>query len=119
MADYEKKPTAGDPTSSPGDEGAEGWAPHHGMSASTYLATRLSTLKPAMMSAPNPIRVILSLNRQNWSFFMIAFLAWVSQLLSPSHENPLQLQHHAAGRRGELPGGALSQGPWLTCNCWR
>ena len=58
-----------------------------------YLATRFSTLKPPMAKAPNPFRLLLMLNRQQWLFFwvgsevlnlwldtdrvfQVAFLAW-------------------------------------------
>ncbi|KAI0482095.1 lactate/pyruvate transporter [Xylariaceae sp. FL0804] len=50
--------------------------PHHGMSPGRYLATRVSTLKPAMAKAPNPIRLLRMLNRHHWAFFSIAFIAW-------------------------------------------
>ncbi|KHN99351.1 sugar transporter family protein [Metarhizium album ARSEF 1941] len=59
-------------------EGAEseGAAPHEGMSAGQYLATRFSTLKPPMLPVPNPLRLMLMLNAQNWAFFALAFCAW-------------------------------------------
>lgn len=57
-------------------------APYEGMSAGRYLATRFSTLKPPMLSAPNPWRLIRMLNRHQWAFFSIAFAAWVRQALS-------------------------------------
>lgn len=50
--------------------------PHHGMSTGQYIATRFSSLKPAMAHAPNPIRIIASLNRRQWAFFSVAFIAW-------------------------------------------
>ena len=46
------------------------------MSATRYAATRISTLKPAMAKAPNPIRLLRLLNFQQWMFFLVAFLAW-------------------------------------------
>ena len=46
------------------------------MSVSTYLSTRLSTLKPPMAKAPNPLKLIRLLNLQQWLFFLVAFLAW-------------------------------------------
>ena len=46
------------------------------MSAGRYAATRLSTLKPPMTKAPNPIRLLRLLNTQQWLFFLVAFLAW-------------------------------------------
>ncbi|KAL7629822.1 Carboxylic acid transporter [Parahypoxylon ruwenzoriense] len=52
------------------------YPPHHGMSAGEYLATRITTLKPPMAKAPNPIRLIRMLNRRQWSFFGVAFFAW-------------------------------------------
>ena len=52
--------------------------PHYGMSPAKYLATRFTTLKPAMASAPNPLRLLRMLNGQQWAFFTVAFIAWVS-----------------------------------------
>ncbi|KAI3330321.1 sugar transporter family protein [Ustulina deusta] len=57
-------------------EDANVYPPHHGMSVGTYLATRISTLKPPMRSAPNPIRLLRMLTRHDWAFFSIAFVAW-------------------------------------------
>ncbi|KAM0740941.1 hypothetical protein ACQRIT_003798 [Beauveria bassiana] len=51
-------------------------SPHEGMSAGTYLKTRLTTLRPAMLDLPNPIRLLRLLNAQQWAFFFIAFAAW-------------------------------------------
>ncbi|OAQ98182.1 hypothetical protein LLEC1_07320 [Akanthomyces lecanii] len=51
-------------------------SPHQGMSAGTYLKTRLTTLRPAMLDLPNPIRLLRMLNGQQWAFFFIAFAAW-------------------------------------------
>lgn len=48
------------------------------MSAITYALTRLSTLKPPMNKAPNPISLLRMLNRQQWAFFAVAFAGWVS-----------------------------------------
>lgn len=56
-------------------------APHEGMSASTYLKTRLTTLRPAMLDLPNPIRLLRMLSAQQWAFFGIAFAAWVRILI--------------------------------------
>lgn len=53
------------------------YPPYHGMSPARYLATRVSSLKPPMAKAPNPIKLIRMLTRQQWAFFAIAFLAWV------------------------------------------
>ncbi|KAI0378860.1 MFS general substrate transporter [Hypomontagnella monticulosa] len=52
------------------------YPPHHGMTASEYLATRISSLKPPMTKAPNPFRLIRMLNAHHWVFFFIAFWAW-------------------------------------------
>ncbi|KAI1255649.1 hypothetical protein MGN70_002764 [Eutypa lata] len=52
------------------------YPPYHGMSPARYLATRVSSLKPPMAKAPNPIKLIRMLTRQQWAFFAIAFLAW-------------------------------------------
>lgn len=54
--------------------------PHHGMSAGKYIATRLTTLRPPMTKAPNPIRLLQSVTRTQWAFFAVAFFAWVSDL---------------------------------------
>lgn len=55
--------------------------PYEGMSPGRYIATRFSTLKPPMLSAPNPWRLVRMLNRHHWAFFSIAFAAWVCTLL--------------------------------------
>jgi SHS family lactate transporter-like MFS transporter len=52
-------------------------APHEGMSPGRYAATRFSSLKPPMHNVPNPIKLLRMLNSQQWSFFFIAFVAWV------------------------------------------
>jgi hypothetical protein len=46
------------------------------MSASRYIATRFSSLKPPMDRVENPISLLASLNKQQWLFFLIAFLGW-------------------------------------------
>lgn len=46
------------------------------MSAGRYLATRVSTLKPPMNKAPNPFKLLMLLNTQQWMFFLVAFFAW-------------------------------------------
>ena len=46
-------------------------------SVGRYLATRVTSLKPPMLKAPNPIRLIRQLNRNHWAFFFVAFWAWV------------------------------------------
>ena len=48
----------------------------HNMSVGQYLATRLSTLKPAMATAPNPFRLLALLNTQQWLFFGVGFIGW-------------------------------------------
>ena len=48
------------------------------MSIGRYAATRFSTLKPPMHKAPNPFKLLALLNRQQWAFFSVAFIAWVS-----------------------------------------
>ncbi|KID76514.1 Carboxylic acid transporter [Metarhizium brunneum] len=54
----------------------EGAAPHEGMSAGKYLATRFSTLKPPMLPVPNPWKLVRMLDAQQWAFFALAFSAW-------------------------------------------
>ncbi|PNS16764.1 Carboxylic acid transporter [Sphaceloma murrayae] len=46
------------------------------MSPVKYLATRFSTLKPPMNKVDNPIKLLRTLNKQQWVFFAIAFCAW-------------------------------------------
>ena len=46
-----------------------------------YLARRVTTLKPPMNKAPNPFRALRLLNRQQWLFFLVAFLAWTLDAL--------------------------------------
>ena len=46
------------------------------MSVTEYLSTRLSTLKPPMNKAPNPLKLVRLLNLRQWLFFLVAFLAW-------------------------------------------
>ena len=36
-----------------------------------YLYTRVPTLKPPMRKAPNPLKAILLLNREQWLFFLV------------------------------------------------
>ena len=54
-----------------------GHPPHHGMSAGQYLATRFTSLKPPMLKAPNPFRLLAKITGQQWAFFAVAFIAWV------------------------------------------
>ena len=51
-------------------------APHHGMSPAKYLATRFSSLKPPMTSAPNPFSLLRMISARQWAFFGVAFFAW-------------------------------------------
>jgi SHS family lactate transporter-like MFS transporter len=51
-------------------------APAHEISAGRYAATRISTLKPAKDSVPNPLTLLRMLNLQQWLFFLVAFFAW-------------------------------------------
>ena len=46
------------------------------MSPGEYAATRITTLKPPMHKAPNPLRLLRLLNTQQWLFFLVAFFAW-------------------------------------------
>ncbi|RMZ92092.1 hypothetical protein DV736_g668, partial [Chaetothyriales sp. CBS 134916] len=48
----------------------------HNMGAGWYIATRVSTLKPPMAKAPNPLRLLTLLSFQQWMFFLVAFIAW-------------------------------------------
>jgi SHS family lactate transporter-like MFS transporter len=54
----------------------ESEAPHE-PSAGEYARTRLSTLKPPMNKAPNPITLLRMLNGKQWLFFLCGFIAWV------------------------------------------
>lgn len=49
------------------------------MSAGRYAATRITTLKPPMHKAPNPIRLLRMLTGRQWLFFLVGFIAWVCQ----------------------------------------
>lgn len=46
------------------------------MSTGQFLKTRLSTLKPPMDKMQNPIKTLALLNKQQWLFFAVAFIAW-------------------------------------------
>ncbi|KOS23003.1 Carboxylic acid transporter protein -like protein [Escovopsis weberi] len=54
------------------------WTPesYEDMSAGQYLRTRFSSLRPPMLDLPNPFKLILMLNAQQWAFFAVAFFAW-------------------------------------------
>lgn len=45
-------------------------------SIGTYVRRRVTTLKPPMNKAPNPIAALRLLNGQQWAFFFVAFFAW-------------------------------------------
>lgn len=51
--------------------------PHHGMSPAKYITSRFSSLKPPMTSVPNPITLLRMISVRQWSFFGVAFIAWV------------------------------------------
>lgn len=46
------------------------------MGIGRYLATRLPSLKPPMNRSPNPIKLLMLLNRKQWIFFLVGFLGW-------------------------------------------
>jgi SHS family lactate transporter-like MFS transporter len=46
------------------------------MTAGRYIATRFSSLKPPMTQVANPISLLRMLNKQQWLFFTVAFIAW-------------------------------------------
>ncbi|KAJ5833337.1 hypothetical protein N7474_001648 [Penicillium riverlandense] len=70
MADIQEKPqqTNEEATSSPEIE-------EH-VSGMQYVMTRIPTLVPPMRPAPNPFKALALLNRQQWLFFLVAFLGW-------------------------------------------
>lgn len=41
------------------------------MGLGRYLLTRIPTLKPPMNRAPNPIKSLMLLNREQWLFFLV------------------------------------------------
>jgi SHS family lactate transporter-like MFS transporter len=41
-----------------------------------YLRRRVTTLRPPMNPAPNPIKALMLLNKQQWLFFLVGFLGW-------------------------------------------
>lgn len=49
---------------------------HQDPSPGRYLATRITTLKPAHDKVANPIALLRMLNLQQWLFFLVAFFAW-------------------------------------------
>ncbi|KAK3318062.1 sugar transporter family protein [Apodospora peruviana] len=46
------------------------------MSPGRYLATRFTSLKPPMLKAPSPFRLLAMITRMQWAFFAVAFFAW-------------------------------------------
>ncbi|GAB7348978.1 hypothetical protein MBLNU459_g7960t1 [Dothideomycetes sp. NU459] len=50
--------------------------PFENMTAGTYFATRISTLKPPMTRVSNPFKLLRLLNTQQWLFFLVGFIAW-------------------------------------------
>lgn len=82
MSDTEKglkgavKDDGGYPERPAGQIVISGDDPNAHYSIGEYLRRRVTTLKPPMNHAPNPIKALGLLNKQQWLFFMIAFLAW-------------------------------------------
>ncbi|KAL2825292.1 major facilitator superfamily domain-containing protein [Aspergillus cavernicola] len=75
MADsHDKAPVAH--FEAPEEHQSLGWT-----SISSYLKTRLPTLKPPMREAPNPFKALALLNRQQWLFFSVAFWGWTLDAL--------------------------------------
>ncbi|RHZ65945.1 sugar transporter family protein [Aspergillus thermomutatus] len=66
---YEGKPHHEEPVSATDEDGPR-------MSIGGYLITRIPTLKPPMNPAPNPFKALALLNKQQWLFFLVAFLGW-------------------------------------------
>ena len=56
------------------------------MSAGRYATTRVTTLKPPMHKAPNPIRLLRMLSGKQWLFFLVGFVAWVCTPSSSEEE---------------------------------
>ena len=50
--------------------------PNEHFTVAKYLRTRLTRLVPPMNPAPNPFKALALLNRQQWLFFLVAFLGW-------------------------------------------
>ncbi|PHH90534.1 hypothetical protein CDD83_3376 [Cordyceps sp. RAO-2017] len=48
-----------------------------GTTVCRYLASRLPTLKPPMDRMVNPIKAMRSLNKEQWTFFAVAWCGWV------------------------------------------
>ncbi|KAJ5657515.1 uncharacterized protein N7484_001164 [Penicillium longicatenatum] len=41
-----------------------------------YAITRVTSLKPPMAKVANPFKLLAMLNKQQWAFFLVSFLAW-------------------------------------------
>lgn len=97
--------------------------PHHHehMSVGQYISTRISSLKPPMAEAPNPITLLRMLNVQQWLFFLVAFFAWswdafdfftvsltVAQLAKQFDKTAAQITW---GRGSRVPGSHVSYVP--------
>lgn len=54
-----------------------GHASERPFSIGEYFRTRFTTLRPPMAKAPNPFKLMGTLNKQQWLFFAVAFLAWM------------------------------------------
>lgn len=46
------------------------------MKLTRYLVTRFTTLKPPLILAESPWKLLIALNRQQAAFFLVAFIAW-------------------------------------------
>jgi SHS family lactate transporter-like MFS transporter len=46
------------------------------VSFAQYLSTRLPTLRPPMHKTDNPFKLLASLSRQQWLFFLVGWLGW-------------------------------------------
>lgn len=69
-------PGAAHATATPEYDAEEVYRNDMHMGVGRYLATRITSLKPDFKPLPNPIRVLGLLNRQQWLFFLVAFLGW-------------------------------------------
>ncbi|KAH8887204.1 MFS general substrate transporter [Thozetella sp. PMI_491] len=47
------------------------------MGIGSYLASRVTSLKPPMTPVSNPLKLMRLLNREQWLFFAVAWCAWV------------------------------------------
>ncbi|KAJ5772331.1 hypothetical protein N7520_002860 [Penicillium odoratum] len=46
------------------------------LSLRKYAITRITSLKPPMAKVANPFKLLTMLNKQQWAFFIVSFLAW-------------------------------------------